>query len=127
MWTTGRRAFSDVRIYNPFARRYSGLTLSQAYRANESEKKCLYNDRVMKVENGTFTPPVFSSAGGMAQECKIFIKQPSSLVADQKKRDILSSSILDQNQAIFCTPTLSNSLHQGYTQSLLQECSRRYK
>ena len=39
-WTTGQRAFLDVRILkkNPFAQRYSGLTLSQAYRANENEK-----------------------------------------------------------------------------------------
>ena len=85
VWTTGQRAFFDVRVFNPFARRYSGLTLSQAYRSNESEKKRLYNDRVMKVENGTFTPLVFSSAGGMAPECKIFIKQLSSLVADHRK------------------------------------------
>ena len=47
--------------------------------------KRLYKDRVMKVENGTFTPPVFSSAGEMAQECKIFIKQMSSLVDDHRK------------------------------------------
>ena len=39
----------------------------------------------MTVENGTFTPLVFSSAGGMAPECKIFIKQLSSLVADHRK------------------------------------------
>ena len=48
--------FFDVRVFNPFARRYSGLTLSQAYRTNENEKKRLYNDRVMSVEHGTFTP-----------------------------------------------------------------------
>ena len=56
VWTTGQRAFFDVRVFNPFARRYSGLTLSQAYRTNENEKKRLYNDRVMSVEHGTFTP-----------------------------------------------------------------------
>ena len=56
VWTTGQRAFFDVRVFNPFARRYSGLTLSQAYRTNENEKKRLYNDRVMSVEHETFTP-----------------------------------------------------------------------
>ena len=38
VWTTGQRAFFDVRVFNPFARRYSGITLSQPYRSNESEK-----------------------------------------------------------------------------------------
>ena len=85
VWTTGQRAFFDVRVFNPFARRYSGITLSQSYRSNESEKKRQYNDRVMKVENGTFTPLVFSSSGGMAPECRMFFKQLSSLVADHRK------------------------------------------
>jgi hypothetical protein len=49
------------------------------------EKKRQYNDRVMKVENGTFTPLVFSSSGGMAPECRMFFKQLSSLVADHRK------------------------------------------
>ena len=31
-----QRAFFEVRVFNPFARMYSGLTLSQAYRANEN-------------------------------------------------------------------------------------------
>ena len=44
-----------------------------------------------------------------------------------QKRDILSSSILNQDQAIFFTPTFSNYLHQGSTWSLLQECICRYK
>ena len=39
VWTTGQWGFFDVRVFNPFARSYSGLTHSQAYRANENEKK----------------------------------------------------------------------------------------
>ena len=54
---------------NPFARRYSGLALSQAYESNETEKKRSHNDRVLQIENATFTPLVFSCTRGMAPEC----------------------------------------------------------
>ena len=85
VWTTGQRAFFDVRVFNPFARRYSGLTLSQAYKTNESEKKRHYNDRVMSVEHGTFTPLVFSSSGGMAPECRVFYQKLSSMISEHRK------------------------------------------
>ena len=85
VWNTGQRAFFDVRVFNPFARRYSGLTLSQAYRANENEKKRMYNNRIMSIEHGTFTPLVFCASGGMAPECRSFYKQLSSLISIHRK------------------------------------------
>ena len=36
------------------------------------EKKRHYNKRVTAYENGTFTPLVFSTTGGMGRECKTF-------------------------------------------------------
>ena len=85
VWATGQRAFFDVRVFNPFARRYSGLTLSQAYKSNETEKKRSYNDRILQIENATFTPLVFSCTGGMAPECRVFFKQLASLLSDKRK------------------------------------------
>ena len=85
MWATGQRAFFDVRVFNPFARRYSGLALSQAYKSNETEKKRSYNDRVLQIENATFTPLVFSCSGGMAPECRKFFQQVALLISDKRK------------------------------------------
>ena len=65
--------------------RYSGLTLSQAYKSNETEKKRSYNDRILQIENATFTPLVFSCTGGMAPECRVFFKQLASLLSDKWK------------------------------------------
>ena len=42
----------------------------------EGEKR-MYNERVLEVENATFTPLVFSVYGGMAQECSVFYKRLS--------------------------------------------------
>ena len=43
-------------------------------RKHEQEKKREYNDRVMQVEQGTFTPLVFAIPGSMGPECLQFHK-----------------------------------------------------
>ena len=61
-------AFFDVRVFNPNARRYAKQELLKTYQLNEKEKKRLYNERIMQVEYGTFTPLVMSATGGMGRE-----------------------------------------------------------
>ena len=34
----------------------------------------IYNQRVIKVEKATFTPLVFTTTGGMGEECAAFLK-----------------------------------------------------
>ena len=58
------RAYFDVRIYNPFARTYVNSSLSSCYKCNESEKRRNYDQRIREIEHGSFTPLVFSAAGG---------------------------------------------------------------
>ena len=84
VWTKGQRAFFDVRVFDPLAQSYNGQTLDQAYHLNEEEKKRAYNERILQVENGTFTPLVFCAAGGMGPECSAFYKQLASLLADKR-------------------------------------------
>ena len=40
----------------------------------ENEKKRKYNQRVMDVEMGTFTPLVFGTNGGMGLDCQNFLR-----------------------------------------------------
>ena len=84
VWTKGQRAFLDVRVFDPLARRYSGQRLDQCYITNEKEKKRAYNARVLQIENGTLTPLVFSVYGGMGRECKAFQNRLSSLLAEKR-------------------------------------------
>ena len=84
VWSRNQRAFFDVRVFNPNARRFQNQSLPQAYLANEREKKNHYNERVLEVENGTFTPLVFSVHGGMGQECRMFYKRLSSLLSEKR-------------------------------------------
>ena len=84
VWTRNQRAFFDVRVFDPNARRYQNQSLSQAYRANEVEKKRHYGERVLEIEHGSFTPLVFSVHGGMGRECKIFYKRLCSLLSEKR-------------------------------------------
>ena len=88
VWTKGQRAFFDVRVFNPQAQCYQDRTLADAYRANEEEKKREYNERVLQVENGTFTPLVFCASGGMAPECSAFYKQLAILIAEKRGQSV---------------------------------------
>ena len=49
----------------------------------------LNKERVLQVENGTFTPLVFSTHGGMGRECKKFYQRLTEMIAE--KRDIPNS------------------------------------
>ena len=64
-----RSAFFDVRVCHPNADSYRDLELEQIYRNHENEKKRLYARRVLDIEQGTFTPLIFTSTGGMGNEC----------------------------------------------------------
>ena len=58
-WTTGQRAFFDVRVFNLFTLGHSKMVVEKCFRANEKEKKRSYGNQVLQIENGSFTPLVF--------------------------------------------------------------------
>ena len=60
-----REHFFDVRVFSPMAFSLSNLTLHACYTQNEQEKKRLYDQRVRDVEFGSFSPLIFSTAGGL--------------------------------------------------------------
>ena len=73
-WREGQNAFFDVRITNTNLESQRQLTSEKIFTKHEREKKIQYNDRIMDVEHGTFTPLVFSVNGEMAKECLKFHK-----------------------------------------------------
>ena len=68
-WECQRSAYFDIRVCHPHADSYKDLTLRQLYKQQENEKKRKYASRILEVEQGTFTPLVFSPMGGMGEEC----------------------------------------------------------
>ena len=83
-WTKYQMAFFDVRVFDPSAKRYDGKTLQQCYRKNEMEKKRKYNERILQVENGSFTPLVFSVNGGMGKEANKCYSRIAEKLAEKR-------------------------------------------
>ena len=90
-WNRGQNSFFDIRVFNPLAPRYSGLSLDATHAKNERDKTRKYSERIINVEQGTFTPLVFTSAGGMARQSQIFYKRMAELMAEKRGRRKVSS------------------------------------
>ena len=81
LWQAGQMAFFDVRVFNPTAKRYMNQEISKTYEVNEREKKKLYNERILQIEHGSFTPLVMSATGGMGRECKKFYARLAEMIS----------------------------------------------
>ena len=90
-WTRGKRLYVDVNIFNPLAKTYKNTSLKNAHRSNEQTKKRKYNQRIINVEHGTFTPLVFSSFGGASYEATRFLKRLNELIATKRGETISKS------------------------------------
>ena len=53
------------------------------YRKPEKEKKRKYAARVMEIEHGTFTRPVYSITGDIVPECSTYHKHLASKIAEK--------------------------------------------
>ena len=83
-WESYQMAFLDIRVFNPMAKRYVNQSMKKAYEINEKEKKRHYNDRIMQLEHGTFTPLVFSATGGLGRECEKFYNRLASIISEKR-------------------------------------------
>ena len=79
--------FFDVRVCYPNAESYKGLTTKQIYRQHESEKTRMHASRVLEVEQGSFTPMVFTTTGEMADECKRYHNRLAEHLSNKKGED----------------------------------------
>ena len=65
--------------------RYSKMAVEKCFRANENKKKRSYDNQVLQIENGSFTPLLFPENGGMGKECIRFYKRLAEIIADKRK------------------------------------------
>ena len=83
-WDRQQSAFFNVRVCHPNVVSYRELSPKQIFQLHENEKKRQHGRRVLEVEQGTFTPLVFTSTGEMADECKRFHSRLAELLALKK-------------------------------------------
>ena len=99
-WIQGQQEFLDVRVFDPNACRYSNSSLLQCYATNEKEKTCNYNQSIMQVEQGTFSPLKFLINGGMCREYQAFYSRLSELLVE--KRDTHKSVMMHWIKSKLC-------------------------
>ena len=83
-WREGQNAYFDVRVTNADSASQLNTSVKSVLRKHEMEKKRSYNRRVMEVEQGSFTPLVFSTTGVMAHECSVYHKALAQKISDKK-------------------------------------------
>ena len=81
IWSQMERTFLDVRVFHPNSASYANTDPQQLYIQHEREKKRMYNDRILQVEKGSFSPLIFSTTGGMGPESTRFHKRVAELIS----------------------------------------------
>ena len=84
-WSRGATAFFDVRVTHVNSKCNQGRPTQMIFKEHENEKKRKYQQRVLDVEMGTFTPLVFGTNGGMGIECQMFVKQLAEKLAEKDR------------------------------------------
>ena len=113
-WSYGTKAFLDIRVFNPLAKSYMNQTLSAAHKSNENAKKREYNQRVIEVEHGCFTPLVFTCFGGMAKECSAFYKHLTMLISEKREVPFYQVSSLIRTKISFSLIKIAIICLRGY-------------
>ena len=87
VWAPQERTFIDVRIFHPNAPSYVNKDVPKLYVTHEKEKKRAYNERIINVEKGSFTPIVMTATGGMGNEAKLFHKRMALLISQKRNEE----------------------------------------
>lgn len=83
--TPGVTAFFDLRVTHVNSWSNQGKHTATIFKEQENEKR-KYNQRVMDVDMGTFTPLVFGTNGGMGLDCHNFLRTlPNKLSSKNKE------------------------------------------
>ena len=65
-------AYIDKKVLNLSSKIYVNQVISKTYKLNEKEKKRLYNEQIIEIERGSFTPLVMLATSGVDQNVKRF-------------------------------------------------------
>ena len=107
-WERPQAAFFDIRVCQPNADSYRELSPKQIYELHEDEKRQKYGSNIIEVESGTFTPLVFTTTGGMSQECQQYHSRLAELISS-----IRNNSRVDQSEGVIRHPADCPSLFEG--------------
>ena len=64
---------------------HQGKETSTIFKEQEEEKKRKYQQRVLDIEMGSFTPLVFGTNGGMGAHCNCFLKRLAEKLSEKNE------------------------------------------
>ena len=125
-WVRGQMAYLDVRVFNPTAKVYLNQTLKAAYKTNENLKKRSYSKRVNLIDQGTFTPLVFTCFGGMARECAVFYNRLSEMIAEKRNEPVSKTKNWIRTRFKFQLASITDNLFAWFPihQTMRSVCGR---
>ena len=94
----GQNTYFDIRVTHVS---HQTLATAQIFKRQEDEKKRQYNQRIMDVENGSVTPLIIGTNGGMGSECQTFVKNLADLLSRKQNEDYGSTLTLIRTKLSF--------------------------
>jgi len=93
-WSCSQQStYFDIKVFNPTSTSYLKKPLPSLYKTHEQSKRRDYEDRIINVEHGTFSPLVFSTSGGMGPTATTVFSRLASLISS-KTNTCYSKTIL---------------------------------
>ena len=91
-WDKSKQStFFDVRIFNSHAPANCSSSTDACYRRHEREKRRAYEQHVLEVEHGTFTPLVLSTSGGWGPSATVAFKRLAGLISEKSDQPYSST------------------------------------
>ena len=104
-WERDQFAFFDARVCHLNAdcqkNHYKNLTLEQIYALHENDERRLCPSRILGAERSTFTPLVFTTTGGMSNECHRYRSRLAELLAVKKQESYASTIAWIRTRVLF--------------------------
>ena len=90
-----------------------GLVIQRHNEKRENEKKRKYNFCVTEIEQGTFTPLVFTTTGRMVVECLRYRSRLAEPLSAKKARELRHNNFMDQGESVLCNFAERAPMHKG--------------
>ena len=84
VWGPYEKTFLDIMITHPNCPSYANKPINQIYANHERVKKRKYNERIVHIEKGSFTPIIGSTFGGWGAEANRHHNRIAALMAEKK-------------------------------------------
>ena len=101
-WGNQQHAFFEFRVFYSCAKSYSSLKPAECYNRFESTRSAEYEERINKVDCGSFTPMVLSSSGGMGPRMSMALKHLAKITAEKTNQALSVTFALLRCRFVFC-------------------------